>query len=226
MFGLSTLLYKCLIILLNTFSYLNLNNLHKFLTKFSITRKNYFWIISSYNKVMRILNIFSNISTNNSVNNIVITHSSWKTSIFFFLSIIRIKSLLIKFRINFPFKKSIFLFNFIITSNTFAGSNNIIATIGIVFKFIPFGSTNTLLRKIKIVTKIHIYIRFNLTISSVSTINIKSINQTLKTNTKIFIAKKISTKFFHINTNYVSKTFLLHLDFQEVSFYYYSHLEL
>ena len=176
MFGLSTLLNKCLIILLNTFSYLSLNNLHKFLTKFGITRKNYFGVISSYNKIMRILNIFSNISTNNSVNNIVITHSGWKTSIFFFLSIIRIKSFLIKFRINLPFKESIFLFNFIIASNTFASSNNIIAAISIVFKLIPFGSTNTLLRKIKIVTKIHIYIRFNLTISSVSTINIKSIS--------------------------------------------------
>ena len=99
-----------LITLLNTSSYFLLYYNCKFLTKFSITCKNYFCIISTYNKVMRILNILANISTNNTFHKVIITHSSRKTSIFFISSIIRIKYLFIKFIRYFALKNTILNF--------------------------------------------------------------------------------------------------------------------
>ena len=107
---------------------------------------------------MWILNIFTNISSNNTFHHIIITHSSWKTSKIFIFLIIRIKSFSIIFSRNIA-KKNIKLFFYIkisFTSNT--SFYNIITTLSIPINFLFFSITNMLIRKIKFTKIIHIFI--------------------------------------------------------------------
>ena len=147
-FRIITSLNPLLIIILNFSCNTLLNNSLNLSTNSRVLSHYNFRIISTNNKIMRIFSIFSNISANYSFHQIIITHCSRKTSIFFFSSVIRIKNLFIKFIRNFTIKNSISSFCFSNISTTIALCNNPIYTISIPIGFFLTCIRNTLKRKI------------------------------------------------------------------------------